>query len=114
MSTGSDNSQPGATVCVCPESVMGDLVIAAFFDRNLSLFDVRKCGLDGRFKTERLLPGKYAIIAEAYVPEKKEEMPVFDDSGMPPEVSSPTSGVRRPHGGDRARKRRAAAGDDRA
>ena len=89
MSTGSDNSQPGATVCVCPESVTGDLVSAAFLDRNLSLFDVRKCGMDGRFKTGLLLPGKYAIIAEVYVPEKKQEMPAIDDSGKPPEVHIP-------------------------
>jgi len=41
-------------------------------DFELPLFDVLKCGLDGRFKTEQLLPGKYAIIVEAWLPEKPE------------------------------------------
>jgi hypothetical protein len=40
----------------------------------LPLFDILKCGLDGRFTTEQLLPGKYAIVVEAWLPEKPEEM----------------------------------------
>jgi hypothetical protein len=39
-------------------------------DVEFPLFDVLKCGLDGRFRTEQLLPGKYAIIVEAWLPEK--------------------------------------------
>ena len=45
-----------------------------FSDLELPLFDILKCGLDGRFKTEQLLPGKYAIVVEAWLPEKPEEM----------------------------------------
>ncbi len=43
-------------------------------DFEFPLFDILKCGLDGRFKTEQLLPGKYAIVVEAWLPEKPEEM----------------------------------------
>jgi hypothetical protein len=43
-------------------------------DLDHPLFDILKCGLDGRFKTEQLLPGKYAIVVEAWLPEKPEEM----------------------------------------
>jgi beta-lactamase regulating signal transducer with metallopeptidase domain len=60
----------GVLVSVRPaeakEGVLGDL--------ELPLFDVLKCGLDGRFRTEQLLPGKYAILVEAWLPEKPEEM----------------------------------------
>jgi len=43
-------------------------------DMKLPLFDILMCGLDGRFKTEQLLPGKYAIVVETWLPEKPEEM----------------------------------------
>jgi hypothetical protein len=36
------------------------------------IFDVVVCGMDGKFKTERLLPGEYSIIAESYAADKSE------------------------------------------
>jgi len=60
----------GVLVSVRSPEAKGDFVS----DIELPLFDVLRCGLDGRFKTEQLLPGKYAILVEAWLPEKPEEM----------------------------------------
>jgi len=43
-------------------------------DFELPLYGILKCGLDGRFRTEQLLPGKYAIVVEAWLPENPREM----------------------------------------
>jgi hypothetical protein len=60
----------GVLVSVRSSEATGDFI----GDLKFPLFDVLECGLDGRFKTEQLLPGKYAIIVEAWLPEKPEEM----------------------------------------
>ncbi len=56
----------GAIISVRPVSVMSDF---AGPDWKLPVFDAFTCGPDGKFKTERLSPGQYALIAEAYLPE---------------------------------------------
>jgi len=91
----------GVLISVRPAEARGN-----FLDgRNLPTFDIMMCGLDGRFKTEQLLPGKYAIIVEAWLPETPQERRKH---------RNPSPGVRRPHGCNRARERRAAASDGRA
>ena len=70
-----------ASVCAAPNTA-GALVSVRspeakdgiFSDLESPLFDILKCGLDGRFSTEQLLPGKYAIVVEAWLPENPEEM----------------------------------------
>ena len=61
------NTKPGVIVTVRPAAATGDPRDVG--ELMLTVFDVLPCGLDGRFQTERLLPGKYAIIAEAYLAE---------------------------------------------
>jgi protocatechuate 3,4-dioxygenase beta subunit/Zn-dependent protease with chaperone function len=74
-------SRVGATISVRPEDASDDLVSAAFSTilakpgRYPRVFDSLTCGADGRFKTEQLLPGKYAIIAECSVPPDPEYKP---------------------------------------
>ena len=58
--------EPSAIVTVRSAGATGDLP----GDWDLTFYDALVCGADGKFKTERLLPGKYAILAEAYLPEK--------------------------------------------
>ena len=78
---------------------MGDFVSG---DWLLPFFDAFTCGLDGKFKTERLLPGQYAIIVFSYPPMTFEQtrrsdfqLPAFvgrtvvtvHESGEPPQVT---------------------------
>jgi hypothetical protein len=59
---------PSAIVSVHPAQATGDL--HSDWAGNRITYDALVCGADGKFRTERLLPGQYAIIAEAYRPEK--------------------------------------------
>jgi hypothetical protein len=40
------------------------------YDAQWIIYDALVCNADGKFKTERLLPGQYAVVAGAYLPEK--------------------------------------------
>jgi hypothetical protein len=88
----------GAFISVRSPEAKGGIV----GDMKLPLFDILKCGLDGHFKTEQLLPGKYAIIVETWLPEKPAEMRssgirrssfigrtivTVPESGQPPQVT---------------------------
>jgi beta-lactamase regulating signal transducer with metallopeptidase domain/protocatechuate 3,4-dioxygenase beta subunit/Leucine-rich repeat (LRR) protein len=90
--------KPGAIVSVRSPAVTGDLASSRWKE---PIFDIVVCGPDGKFKTERLLPGEYSIIAEAFEAEKPEErrstgirLPAFvgraavtvPESGPPPQV----------------------------
>jgi beta-lactamase regulating signal transducer with metallopeptidase domain/Leucine-rich repeat (LRR) protein len=61
---------PGAIVAVRPTKVTGPLESGASMEE--PIFDIVVCGPDGKFKTPRLLPGEYAVIAEAFEAEKPE------------------------------------------
>lgn len=91
---------PGAIVAVRPTAVTGPLESGASMEE--PIFDIIVCGPDGKFKTPRLLPGEYAVIAEAFEAEKPENQsmsgirqPAFlgrttvtvPESGPPPTVT---------------------------
>ncbi len=59
----------GAYLCVRPAYATGDPRDRGAW--SLTVFDAMTCGVDGRFKTERLAPGSYTITAEAYQPEPR-------------------------------------------
>jgi beta-lactamase regulating signal transducer with metallopeptidase domain/Leucine-rich repeat (LRR) protein len=61
---------PGAIVAVRPTKVTEPLESHASMEE--PIFDIVVCGPDGKFKTPRLMPGEYAIIAEAFEAEKPE------------------------------------------
>jgi hypothetical protein len=66
-----DNLKPGALVTVgAPEANADTWVNCKWV---FGIVDGLRCGPDGKFQTERLSPGKYAVIAEAYVAETPEE-----------------------------------------
>jgi len=69
LKKGAITSQRGAVVRVYPVDVLDEL------DNNGDppVSDALVCDPDGKFKTERLLPGQYAIIAEAYLPTTLEQ-----------------------------------------
>ena len=60
---------PGAFLYVLPAEATGDPL--AHEDWKLTTFDATTCGADGRFTTERLVPGDYTVVAHTYLPEPK-------------------------------------------
>ena len=108
----SDESYPCAMVKVCSVNVTGPHL--DFKPRPKEVFfDAVVSDVDGRFKTERLLPGKYAIVAEAYSAETKP-----DDEGLSEDPDKMQARVVPPGFVGRtvvtrARERRAAQGDRR-
>jgi hypothetical protein len=107
------NSKPGALVIVRPAEATGDP--RALDEWKLTLFDVLSCGLDGKFQTERLPPGKYAVVAESYLAETPEEsistgvrLPAFvgrvevtvPEDGPPPQVTVELRPRAKPDGGE--------------
>lgn len=60
---------PGAFLYVLPAEATGNPL--AHEDWKLTTFDAATCGADGRFTTERLVPGDYTVVANAYLPEPK-------------------------------------------
>ncbi len=93
-------TQPGAIISVRPMTVMGPLEHGA--SKKEPIFDIVVCGPDGKFETPRLMPGDYAIIAEAFEAEKPDgryhsgiRMPAFlgrvvvtvPEAGIPPKVT---------------------------
>jgi tetratricopeptide (TPR) repeat protein/protocatechuate 3,4-dioxygenase beta subunit len=116
-----DNMKPGALVTVGPPEATAEMWAAC--KGHIGIRDGLRCGLDGKFQTERLSPGKYAVIAEAYVAETPEERgatrerkPAFigraevtvPEDGPPPQVTvelrpRDTTGEIR-HGGKREKQ----------
>ncbi|MGA2035357.1 MAG: carboxypeptidase-like regulatory domain-containing protein, partial [Thermoguttaceae bacterium] len=66
-----DNIKPGALVTVGAPEARADWWAECKWV--FGIFDGLRCGPDGKFQTEPLLPGKYAIIAEAYLAETPED-----------------------------------------
>ncbi|HUS48018.1 MAG TPA: carboxypeptidase-like regulatory domain-containing protein [Phycisphaerae bacterium] len=62
----------GAFITVRPEKATGDP--RSRDEWKLPVYDALTCGADGRFKTSRLVPGSYLVVAEAYKPESRDEM----------------------------------------
>jgi hypothetical protein len=60
---------PGALLSVWPAEATGNPFAREVL--TMPTFDATTCGKDGRFRTERLLPGSYTVVAEAYIPAPK-------------------------------------------
>jgi uncharacterized protein (TIGR03067 family) len=60
-----------AVVCVCSENAKDDESTGSL---DVTIFDARRCDKDGSFQTERLAPGKYALLAQGYEPWTEEEL----------------------------------------
>jgi hypothetical protein len=58
-------------VCVCSENATDPESLSSL---DVTIYDARHSDAEGRFTTERLSPGNYVVLVEAYAPFKQEDL----------------------------------------
>ena len=81
-------------VCVCSENATDPESLSSL---DVTIYDARHSDVEGRFTTERLSPGNYVILVEAYAPFKQEDLA---NTGIPVPRYVGTTKITVPETGD--------------